>query len=520
MKTLGGDDKCHEIHWKPTSRDFLPQDCISLRNAIWYGGGEFYHQKWPLMNVSIPLQPYLPNDLMYKMKNNKPPGNVFGNVVERFWFNSKGVGIVVESSVPLFVSFNASNSNLLCFTTNTDHPRYPTGGNHLLKYTICKKKNVKETYEMMQMKHFESPKDKPSLDLIQYPVLSSIPRFQSNMTQGVLLKFVKKFKDDMGKALSIKKLFFEFDGKFSSEFGNFDIDSDLFPNAHQVCSTMREYGYQVLMSMTPLISKDSNHFDTKSEFLVQNKNSEQLALVKWHYGMAGVVDVTNPEASKWFHSKLSTMMKEYGIDGLKLYACESNYLPPNHLSHELLANPGAYITHLLSLIGNLHQEKQLLQTTCAYKSQKHSMYVQLGRKESKWEADNGLQSVIPAVLTLGILGYPFVIPDVVGGSGVVSNTSSPPSRELYIRWLQMATFMPVLKFSFVPWDYDAKVVNIAMSLLKRRQEIKKLLINAAKEAETNGKLQFVNRFILLNLVMKMTDKCKSQMKSLAWLTAY
>uniref|UniRef100_K1QWH7 Family 31 glucosidase KIAA1161 n=1 Tax=Magallana gigas TaxID=29159 RepID=K1QWH7_MAGGI len=295
------------------------------------------------MNVSIPLQPYLPNDLMYKMKNNKPPGNVFGNVVERFWFNSKGVGIVVESSVPLFVSFNASNSNLLCFTTNTDHPRYPTGGNHLLKYTICKKKNVKETYEMMQMKHFESPKDKPSLDLIQYPVLSSIPRFQSNMTQGVLLKFVKKFKDDIGKALSIKKLFFEFDGKFSSEFGNFDIDSDLFPNAHQ-----------------------------------------------------------------------------------------------------------------------------------------------LGRKESKWEADNGLQSVIPAVLTLGILGYPFVIPDVVGGSGVVSNTSSPPSRELYIRWLQMATFMPVLKFSFVPWDYDAKVVNIAMSLLKRRQEIKKLLINAAKEAETNG----------------------------------
>ncbi|XP_022328253.2 myogenesis-regulating glycosidase-like [Crassostrea virginica] len=485
VRRLGGSEPCHEIHWKPTSRDFFPQDCISLRGAIWYGGGLVYNQKWPLMDVSIPVQPYLPNDLMHKSQNIKQSGNVFSNVVERFWFNSKGVGIVVDSSVPLFVSFNSSNSNLLCFSTNTDHPRYPAGQNHLLKYTICKKTNVKEAYELMQLKHFESPKDKPSLNLIQFPVLSSIPRLQNNMTQTVLLKFVKKFKDDMEKSLAIKKLFFEFDGKFSSEFGTFDINASLFPNAHQVCSTMREYGYQLLMAMTPLVSKDSDSFDTRSKYLVQNSNSDQLALVKWRYGMAGIIDVTNPEASKWFHSRLSTMMKEYGIDGLKLYACESNYLPPNHLSHGLLANPGAYITNLLSLVSDLHQDKQLLQTTCAYKSQKHSMYVHLGRKEAKWGADNGLQSVIPAVLTLGILGYPFVIPDVVGGSCMNGNASSP-NRELYIRWFQMAAFMPVLKLSYVPWDYDDKVVNIAVGILKRRQEIKKLLINAAKEAETNG----------------------------------
>ncbi|XP_062619139.1 myogenesis-regulating glycosidase-like [Saccostrea cucullata] len=486
VRKLKGSDQCHEITWKPSSRDFLPQDCISLRGAIWYGGGEMYDQKWPLRDVSIPLQPYLPNDLMYKTKYNKPAGNIFGNVIERFWLSTKGVGIVVDSSVPLFVSMNTSNSNLLCFTTSSDHPRYPAGQSHVLKYTICKKKNIKEVYELMQKRHFESPKDKPSLDLMQFPVLSTIPKFENNMTQGALLKFVKKFKDDIQKALSIKKLFFEFDGLFSSKFGNFDIDSGLFPNAHQVCSTLREYGYQIIVSMTPLISKDSKNFDTKTEFLVQNSNSEQLALVKWYYGMVGIVDVTNPDAARWFHSKLSTMMKEYGIDGLKLYACESNYLPPNHLSHGSLTNPGSYVTNLLSLVSNLGQDKQLLQTTCAYKSQKHSMYIQLGRKESKWGEDNGLQSVIPAVLTLGILGYPFVIPDVVGGSGSHGNTTSPPNRELYIRWLQIAVFMPVLKFSYVPWDYDDKVVDIAFKLMKRRQEIMRLLINAAKEAETNG----------------------------------
>lgn len=72
----------------------------------------------------------------------------------------------------------------------------------------------------------------------------------------------------MGKVLFIKKFFFEFDGKFFFEFGNFDIDFDLFLNVYQVCSIMREYGYQIFMFMILLISKDLNYFDIKFEFLV------------------------------------------------------------------------------------------------------------------------------------------------------------------------------------------------------------------------------------------------------------
>lgn len=116
------------------------------------------------------------------------------------------------------------------------------------------------------------------------------------------------------------------------------------------------------------------------------------------------------------------------------------------------------------------------------------MYVQLGRKEFKWEVDNGFQSVIFVVLIFGILGYLFVIFDVVGGSGIVSNILFFLSWEFYVRWLQMVIFMFVFKFFFVFWDYDVKVVNIVMSFLKRRQEIKKLLINVVKEVEIDGKL--------------------------------
>jgi len=37
-------------------------------------------------------------------------------------------------------------------------------------------------------------------------------------------------------------------------------------------------------------------------------------------------------------------------------------------------------------------------------------------KASIWGLDNGLESVVTGALTLGILGYPFVLPDMIGGN--------------------------------------------------------------------------------------------------------
>ena len=47
-------------------------------------------------------------------------------------------------------------------------------------------------------------------------------------------------------------------------------------------------------------------------------------------------------------------------------------------------------------------------------------------------------------------GYSFVLPDMIGGNGY----KGEPSRELYIRWLQVNVFMPAMQISYVPWMYD------------------------------------------------------------------
>jgi len=80
----------------------------------------------------------------------------------------------------------------------------------------------------------------------------------------------------------------------------------------------------------------------------------------------------------------------------------------------------------------------------------HPVFVRIMDRDSHWRHEAGLRSVIPAVLLFGILGYPFILPDMIGGSSEPSNPF--PSKELYLRWLQINVFMPSVQFSVFPWD--------------------------------------------------------------------
>ena len=57
---------------------------------------------------------------------------------------------------------------------------------------------------------------------------------------------------------------------------------------------------------------------------------------------------------------------------------------------------------------------------------------------------NGLQSLIPTLLLFSVLGYSFVLPDMIGGNEYVRGEAS---HELYIRWAQVNVFMPAWQFS-------------------------------------------------------------------------
>lgn len=66
----------------------------------------------------------------------------------------------------------------------------------------------------------------------------------------------------------------------------------------------------------------------------------------------------------------------------------------------------------------------------------------VGDQETDWSVTDGLPTVVPAMLSLGLAGQPFVTHDIAGFSG----TTAPPStKELFLRWTELGAFTPIMR---------------------------------------------------------------------------
>ncbi|MGB9339754.1 MAG: TIM-barrel domain-containing protein, partial [Polyangiales bacterium] len=65
----------------------------------------------------------------------------------------------------------------------------------------------------------------------------------------------------------------------------------------------------------------------------------------------------------------------------------------------------------------------------------------LGDQETNWSELDGLPTVVPAMLNLGLAGQPFVTHDIAG----FARGAGPSSKELFQRWTELGAFTPVMR---------------------------------------------------------------------------
>src|SRR5690606_25935047 len=63
----------------------------------------------------------------------------------------------------------------------------------------------------------------------------------------------------------------------------------------------------------------------------------------------------------------------------------------------------------------------------------------VGDQEADFSPHDGLPTVLPAMLSLGLSGIPFVTHDIAGFSG------GPSTKELYMRWTELGAFTPIMR---------------------------------------------------------------------------
>ena len=212
-------------------------------------------------------------------------------------------------------------------------------------------------------------------------------------------------------------------------------------------------------------------------------------LSRWWQGvLASYVDFTNPEAVSWWSQRLENL-RSLGIDSFKFDAGESNWLPSSILLNDQIPRqnwPAAFTTAYVEAVAKFGK---MIEVRVGLRTQSHPIWVRMLDKDSHWGFDNGLKTLVTTLLQMSISGYPFVLPDMIGGNGYGDNPldeSQIPSRELYIRWLQANVFMPSMQFSFVPWLYDQEVVNHAQEMIALRDQYADTIVSLAQNAVETG----------------------------------
>ncbi|XP_064152476.1 myogenesis-regulating glycosidase-like [Anguilla rostrata] len=457
---------CYRVRWEELESDQPVEHAMSYNGSHWYGGAESSAQRWPISMTGIQTpKPFITSDVYANRRD-------FGGILERYWLSSNATAIKINDSVPFHLGWD-EDQMIMRFQARYQESLYkPEPGQPAraeLSYRVCVGSDVTSIHKYMVRRYFNKPNKVPSEAVFRHPIWSTWAVHKTSVDQEKLLAY----------AANIRKYGFncshlELDDRYTTGYGEFEFDPVKFPNTSDMFRTLEADRFLVSLWTHPFVNYNSANFGTcmKKGFLVRQPEGDLPALVHWWNGVAGILDFTNPGAREWYASHLRALKAKYpGVVSFKFDAGETSYLPQQFSTLVPLRDPSLYTRRYSEMAIPFRERAEL---RVGYQSQNISCFFRIMDRDSVWGYELGLKSIIPTVLTISILGYQFVLPDMIGGNVYPNRTYGGqrlPDRELYIRWLELSAFMPAMRFSIPPWEYDDEVVAIAKKFTKLHETL-------------------------------------------------
>lgn len=491
---------CYHIRWQALGDSMLPTDCYDVdeEEDHWYGGGLTRDAKWPLEKDSFDFSAFITGDARVQQ---------FGNAMKRYFINSRGVAIKVDDKTPLYVSMNRNGSRQFCLKAQNDDFAFV---NRLtprpeLAYKICTSDNMKLLHKhMTQQSLWDGVKEEENdlvILMLEEPVWQIQTEDASKMTQQTISDFTEEVV-----ALGFLRLGHVLVNEFwQKNIGDFTLEKERFPTLSDMVDLLHRRGFRILFTIQPFISTNSPNFEdaVDKKLLIYERLSERSIPALTRYkssASAGVIDMTNNRSIPWLLEKLDKVVTEHKVDGFFIdfgtaynmphyYQCSKSLDNPdqyknfftNALNGELMDLMSFLICNSIKLSILSEGMVKVIGTSSANTVPRPPTFLSLPPVNSSYQ---GLQSVITAALSYGILGFPFILPGPIGGDyyfeGKLPKSLSfyslgkppLPEEELYIRWMQLATFLPVIRFTHLPSEYKSEfVMDVAKELMSIRQKV-------------------------------------------------
>ncbi|NXL94257.1 SP15 protein, partial [Alectura lathami] len=445
--------ECYSVRWTPLHPNVMLKDCFSMANVSWYGGVSLRAQRWPLNSAESPVQPFVSGDL-----NKNPAG--YGPVLERYFLGSTGVTVTVAPDVPLVLSMESHQH--FCLGSTGDP----------LQYVLCSSPDVVAAH-----RHVGSQLAGPARALPDMALLGS-PLWRYDSTEGSATK-IKRGLRSLARRLKRHKLQ---EGVLAlGERGT----ATLVAADHKPTEWRKRHGaphawdptliHPLRLSITlspytsiaaPLFLRSLWDGEAGYWLSLQPRSGACLIplLTTWRGQLCARLNVTNEVALSWFLARAQHLRHVFGASYVIFEGAEGNAFleqavsPPAELASDRYAE---MLAVALVTLGNATV------ISAGARSSHLPLFVQMSPLHSDW-SHAGLKGLIPSALHYSLLGYNFFIPDTVGGS---LTGDKPGDPELYVRWLQIVTFLPVMAFSTPPWVCcDDWVLNVTRQCIQRHRD--------------------------------------------------
>ena len=278
---------------------------------------------------------------------------------------------------------------------------------------------------------------------------------------------------------------FMIDDTWQAGYGDWRFEPTRFSDPKGMCDKLHAMGFKVVLWMCPFVSADTPAFrriayglnpddvrgyPSHGGFFVTTDGKkdrgkfDRPVIHGWWNGYSAVLDFTHPNGRAWFTEQLDRLVRDFGADGFKFDGGALPNMPVNAKTYKAVPNGEQ---------ARLYAEFALKYPVCEYRNawrfQGQPVVERLHDKAHTWEA---LRKLIPDMVAGGLLGHPFMCPDMIGGgSHTAFLPGSPFDPELFVRSAQVHALCGMMQFSASPWRYlGAEHQQIVRDIVKMRQE--------------------------------------------------
>ncbi len=349
---------------------------------------------------------------------------------------------------------------------------------------------LRDAYMGAMKKYFPPNGGELPEEFFQIPQYNTWMQLLYNQTQEGVMTYARGIIEN-----GFKPGILMIDEGWQKDYGDWHFDTTKFPDAKGMIKALHEMGFVVMLWVVPYVRPDGRHFlqsvyecfnpEYNDKCFLRNEDGT-VAIKQWWNGYSAVLDFNKEYDFAYLKKQLDALVQEYGVDGFKcdggsLYSYAKEGAGGAKISQEFTGVERNIAWNEFGRQYKFHEYKD------TFKGGGKRVIQRICDRYHAWEGE-GLNTLVPGGLIRGLLGYPFLCPDMVGGGQWLDRENNTPiDQELFVRMAQCSALFPMMQFSWAPWEaLDKEHLALVKAAHDLHLQFSATILELVKEAYQTG----------------------------------